>query len=255
MWVSPNMPTTSCWITPACFIAGVFSFCRLYYINLFEVMHACAILYIWLCVITWTLMLSFERNDSTARRACGERGECSCSQIQLKQRQHETYPASSKRRCLFIQGTFELSGGAESLCHSRQQNVTPVTSGSHRCGGAQPSSWMALVAASPSCWVPVQGTGRESILLPEAALLHPFCARHSESCELQQLLFPRAGLANAAAVGGSSWNANKQCNVHAERGAMLIRSKRSDETYCWVVICAAVWSGEECLSPESRELT
>lgn len=89
MWLSPNMPTTSCWITPASFNTGVFSFCRLYYANLFEVMHAYTIIYICLYVITWTLMLGLERNDSTSRCAGdrgGGRGECSCDGVQQEQR-------------------------------------------------------------------------------------------------------------------------------------------------------------------------
>ena len=82
MWLSPDMATTSCWITPASFNIGVFSFCRLYYANLFEVTCAYTIIYICLYVITWTLMLSLGRNDSTARCTCGGRGECSCNRVQ-----------------------------------------------------------------------------------------------------------------------------------------------------------------------------
>lgn len=75
-----------------------------------------------------------------------------------------------------------------------------------------------------------------------------------ESCDLQQLLLRKAGPANPAAVGGSSWVAKKQRNAHAKRGAMLIKNK-SDAVYPCVVICTAAQSQEECLSPEGRELT
>lgn len=156
-WLSPHMPTTSCWITSASFNTGVFSFYRLYYANLFEVMHAYATIYICLCVITWTLMLSFKRHDSTARCVCVARGNAAAIEFSRSNGQYKPDPVSSERQRLLIQCTSVLLGETEQLCQSRKQNVTSMTAGLAHCGGAQHSSWMALVAAPPGCWVPQCG--------------------------------------------------------------------------------------------------
>lgn len=56
-------------------------FCRLYYANLVEVPHAYTIPYICLYVITQTLMLSLERNDSAARCVCVGEGSAAATEF------------------------------------------------------------------------------------------------------------------------------------------------------------------------------
>lgn len=117
MWLSPRMPTTSCWITPAFFNTGVFSFCRLYYTNLFEETQAYTMVCICLHVITWTLMLSLERNDSSARCASGGEGNIAATKLSRSNGQHKPHPPSSEN--LLIQCASKLSGEADQLSHSR----------------------------------------------------------------------------------------------------------------------------------------
>lgn len=71
-------------------------------------------------------MLSLERNDSTSRCAWGGEGNAAAIEFGRKNSQYKTDLASIVRQCLLIQRPPKLSGEADQLCHSRQQNITPV---------------------------------------------------------------------------------------------------------------------------------
>ena len=189
------------------------------------------------------------------------RGEGNAAAIEFSRSngQYKTDPASSERQRLLIQRTSKLSGEADQLRHSRQQNVTPMTgrvtppwrSSAQQLGGLGGcSSCLPSTSAGHCCCGEGEHPFPSSSL--SASLLRSVLP---ESCELQQLLLRRDGPANPAAVGGSSWIAKKQCNAHTKREARLITNKSSDAAYCCIVICIAVRSREECLSPEGRELT
>lgn len=189
----------------------------------------------------------------------GGEGNAAAIEFSRSNGQCKTDPASSERQCLLIQCTSRLLGEADQLRHSRQQNVAPTTgwvtppwrsSAQQLDGLGGCSSRLPSTSAGPRC----RGEGEHPF--PCSSLSAPLLrSALPESCELQQLLLRRGGPANPAAMGGSSWIAKKQCNAHAKRGAMLITNRSGDAAYCCVVICAAVQSQEECLSPEGRELT
>lgn len=155
-----------------------------------------------------------------------------------------------------------LPSSRERLINSATQdikNVTPMTgrvtppcrsSAQQLAGLGGCSSKPPSTSAGHGC----RGEGEHPF--PSSSLPAPLLrSALPESCELQQLLLRKAGPANPAAVGGSSWVAKKQRNAHAKRGAMLIRNKSSNAVYRCVVICTAAQSQEECLSPEGRVLT
>lgn len=216
MWPSPNMPTTSCWITPASFNTGVLSFRRLCYANPFEVARAYTIIHICSYVITRTLMLSLERNDSAARCACrGGEGEAAAIEFSGSDGQHKTGPASSERQCLSIQRASKLSGEADQLRrHSPQQNVTPTLPPPPPVGTAAGwPRWRACTGVGPWCG----GEGRASPPQQQPSR-HPCGARRSQSAASCSSCCSEGTVRQIlAAAGGGSWIATKPCNAHAKK--------------------------------------
>lgn len=166
--------------------------------------------------ITWTLMLSLERNDSSARCASGGEGNIAATKFSSSNGQHKPDPPSSEN--LLIQRTSKLSGEADQLSHSRKLNVTPMT------------GRVTLPSTEPDrgCSSRLPRGERASIISPTAAFCRSRKAASCSSC----CCFRRKSPANPAAVGGSSWIAKEPCNVHAKRGAVLITNQSSGASCC-----------------------
>lgn len=160
-------------------------------------------------------MLSLERNDSSARCASGGEGNIAATKLSRSNGQHKPHPPSSEN--LLIQCASKLSGEADQLSHSRQRNVTPMT-GRVTLLGTEPdpgcSSRLPRRGAGHGC------CGERGHRFPDSSLL---LSRKAASC--CSCCCRKNGPANPAAVAGSSWIANKPCNVHAKRGAVLITNK------------------------------
>lgn len=114
-------------------------------------------------------MLSLERNDSSARCASVGEGNIAATKFSRSNGQHKPDPPSSEN--LLIQCTFKLSGEADRLSQSREQNVTPM------------AGRVTLLDTEPdrgcSSRLP-RGEGASFPRQQPPAL--------TESCELQQLL-------------------------------------------------------------------